>query len=353
MAIWYLSRATGAATLVLLTASLALGVANAERVASRRFPRFVVDGLHRTLSLATCVLLALHVTTTLLDGYAPIRLVDALVPFTGSYRPVWLGLGALALDLLVALAVTSLLRARLGLRAWRVVHWSAYACWPVALVHGLGTGSDVRAGWLTWWRWRVAWSSALWCSRVSPTAGRRARCASAGSPSCSRVPSAMTVWLPSGPLAPGWAAKAGTPRRCCAAPTRRGRGDERARPQGRPRGTADLARAPPRPSTAPLPATGPELIAEVERAGLVAAAAPVPGGDQARGRAAAGSNPVVVVNGTEGEPMSAKDRVLLTHAPHLVLDGAQAAARAVGAREILLAAPAETHPMLPAHSRAL
>ena len=71
------------------------------------------------------------------------RLVDVVVPFVGAYRPFWLGLGALALDLLAALIVTSLLRARIGLRAWRAVHWVAYACWPVALVHGLGTGSDV------------------------------------------------------------------------------------------------------------------------------------------------------------------------------------------------------------------
>jgi sulfoxide reductase heme-binding subunit YedZ len=211
MALWYLSRATGAATLVLLTASVALGVANAERLASRRFPRFVVDGLHRTLSLATCILLALHVATTLLDGYAPIRLVDAVLPFTGRFRPVWLGLGALALDLLVALAVTSLLRARLGLRAWRAVHWSAYACWPVALVHGLGTGSDVRAGWLMW--------TALACGFVV-CAAVFARLADRRTPGPVRAggvavvlagATALTIWLPSGPMAPGWAAKAGTP----------------------------------------------------------------------------------------------------------------------------------------------
>ena len=64
------------------------------------------------------------------------------------YRPLWLGLGAVAFDLLSALVVTSLLRARIGYRAWRAVHWLAYASWPFALVHGLGTGSDSRFGWL-------------------------------------------------------------------------------------------------------------------------------------------------------------------------------------------------------------
>jgi len=211
MALWYLSRATGAATLVLLTLTLTLGVVNVERFTSPRLPRFVIDGWHRGISLLTCVLLALHVGTTVLDSYAPIRLVNAFVPFTGTYRPLWLGLGALALDLLVALIVTSLLRGRLGVRTWRAVHWAAYACWPIALLHGLGTGSDVRPGWLTW--------LALGCCAVVVAAiGVRLadRDVSAGVRAAATAALlagvlGLGVWLPSGPLAKGWAAKAGTP----------------------------------------------------------------------------------------------------------------------------------------------
>jgi sulfoxide reductase heme-binding subunit YedZ len=211
MALWYLTRGTGAAALVLLTLSLTLGVVNVQRFASRLVPRFAVDGWHRTTSLLVCVLLAVHVGTTVLDGYAPIRLVDAFVPFGGTYRPVWLGLGALALDLLIALIVTSLLRARLGLRAWRVVHWLAYACWPVALVHGLGTGSDVRPGWLTW--------LSLGCTAVVIVAvgvrladrGTAIRVRAGATATVAAGVIALAIWLPSGPLAGGWAAKAGTP----------------------------------------------------------------------------------------------------------------------------------------------
>ncbi|MCW3046176.1 MAG: ferric reductase [Solirubrobacterales bacterium] len=211
MALWYLTRGTGAAALVLLTLSLTLGVVNVQRYASRLVPRFAVDGWHRTTSLLVCVLLAVHVGTTVLDGYAPIRLVDAFVPFGGTYRPVWLGLGALALDLLIALIVTSLLRARLGLRAWRAVHWLAYACWPVALVHGLGTGSDVRPGWLTW--------LSLGCTAVVIVAvgvrladrGTAIRVRAGAAATVAAGVIALAIWLPSGPLAGGWAAKAGTP----------------------------------------------------------------------------------------------------------------------------------------------
>jgi methionine sulfoxide reductase heme-binding subunit len=48
----------------------------------------------------------------------------------------------------VALVVTSLARARIPLRAWRTVHWLAYAAWPVALLHGAGMGTDAGAGWM-------------------------------------------------------------------------------------------------------------------------------------------------------------------------------------------------------------
>jgi sulfoxide reductase heme-binding subunit YedZ len=146
--LWYLSRGTGAVSLVLLTVTLVLGIVDVRRWSSQSVPRFVIDGLHRTVSMLVLLTLAIHIVTSVLDPFAPIRLVDAIVPFGSGYRPVWLGLGAVAFDLLLALVITSLIRARIGQRGWRAVHWAAYACWPLALVHGLGTGSDVRDGFL-------------------------------------------------------------------------------------------------------------------------------------------------------------------------------------------------------------
>jgi methionine sulfoxide reductase heme-binding subunit len=145
-ALWYLTRGTGLVSLLLLTATVVLGVLQVNRWSSPRWPRFVTAGLHKSLSLLVTAFLGVHIATTVIDGYVTIRWVDALVPFIGSYRPFWLGLGALAFDLLLALIVTSLLRERIGYRAWRAVHWAAYLCWPVALFHGLGTGTDTRVG---------------------------------------------------------------------------------------------------------------------------------------------------------------------------------------------------------------
>jgi sulfoxide reductase heme-binding subunit YedZ len=146
--LWYATRATGLVTLLLLTASVLLGVLTAGRFASQRWPRFLSQGLHRNLSLLVLVFLTLHVGTTVIDTYTSIPLTAAFVPFTSSYKTVWLSLGAVASDLLLALVVTSLLRKRIGHRPWRLVHWLAYACWPVAVVHGLGIGTDRNATWV-------------------------------------------------------------------------------------------------------------------------------------------------------------------------------------------------------------
>lgn len=211
-ALWYLTRGTGAISLVLLTLSVVLGVVDVRRWSSERIPRFVVDGLHRTVSLFVVVTLAIHIVTTLLDSFAPIRVIDVFVPFGSAYRPVWIGFGALALDLLLALVITSVGRARLGYRAWRAVHWLAYACWPVALVHALGSGSDVRDGFA--FVLSLVCAAAVALAVVARLVGTRgplaARIGALGAVAAAAA--ALAIWLPAGPLARGWAARAGTPR---------------------------------------------------------------------------------------------------------------------------------------------
>jgi methionine sulfoxide reductase heme-binding subunit len=146
--LWYATRAAGLVTLVLLTASMVLGVLNAGRFGMSRWPRFLVQGLHRNLSLLALAFLALHVGTTVIDTYTSIGLSAAFVPFLSAYKRFWLGLGALACDLLLTLVITSLLRQRIGHRLWRAVHWAGYLCWPVAIAHGLGAGTDHGASWV-------------------------------------------------------------------------------------------------------------------------------------------------------------------------------------------------------------
>jgi Ferric reductase like transmembrane component len=208
-AVWYLSRGAGAVALLGLTATVVLGVVDVRRVSAPRWPRFLLDGVHRDLSLVSLAVIVVHVATAVIDSFAPIALADAVLPFASAYRPLWLGLGALAFDLLLALTLTSLLRRRLGYRAWRAVHWAAYACWPLALVHGLGTGSDVRAAWLTALTLVcVAAVLAAVAWRVSTGATRRRAPILAG---VAAACLALAAWAQQGPLHSGWARRAGTP----------------------------------------------------------------------------------------------------------------------------------------------
>lgn len=139
--LWYLNRGTGLVLLVVFTLTLVLGVLSTGR-GGRIWPRFATQATHRGLSLLTTLLLAGHAVTAVVDEFVDIRWWQALVPFGGSYRPLYLGLGALALDLTVAVGLTSLLRKRLGERAWRLVHLTSYLAWGAAVVHTLGIGTD-------------------------------------------------------------------------------------------------------------------------------------------------------------------------------------------------------------------
>jgi methionine sulfoxide reductase heme-binding subunit len=209
--LWYTTRATGLVALVLLTAAMAAGLLSSIRFESRNWPRFVTLGLHRNLSLLALAFTVLHVLTTVLDGFVSIPLQDAFIPFIGSYRPFWLGLGAISFDLMLALIVTSLLRTRMGLRSWRLVHWTAYACWPIAVVHGLGTGTDTPVRWvlaltaacvlvvvvLTLWRLALSWP-------------QRPGWVTAGVVLLVLAVVAGGAWLRAGPLAPHWSARSGT-----------------------------------------------------------------------------------------------------------------------------------------------
>ena len=210
--LWYATRATGVVSLVLLTATVMLGVVGTARSASARWPRLITAGLHRNLALTSLALVMVHIVTTVVDPFASIGVAAAFVPFSSDYRPLWLSLGAVAFDLLLAVIVTSLLRDRLSHRVWRAVHVLVYACWPVALWHGLGTGTDTRliwvlainigcvaaACWAVWWRLSLTGRSLM---------------RSAGLVALAVAPVLTGVFVLAGPLQSGWALRAGTPVR--------------------------------------------------------------------------------------------------------------------------------------------
>ncbi len=210
--LWYLTRGSGLVCLVLLTASVVLGIATTARISAPRWPRFLIAGLHRNVSLFVMVVLVFHIAVAVMDSYAPIGWLDALIPLKSSYRPFWLGLGALSLDLLLAVIVTSLIRDRLGYRRWRAVHWAAYASWLSAVFHGLGTGSDTKTPWALVLTVACVLSVlAALAARlvIGWPAHRTLRLSAAALAGVSVI--TLTGWVNAGPLKPGWARTAGTP----------------------------------------------------------------------------------------------------------------------------------------------
>jgi sulfoxide reductase heme-binding subunit YedZ len=209
---WYATRGLGTATLIVLTGTVVLGIVTSTRWIGESTPAFVAADMHRNLSLLGMCLLAAHIITTVLDPFAHISVRDVIIPVGAAYRPVWLGLGVGAMWVLIAVVATSLLRDRIGPRPWRLIHWAAYASWPLAVVHGLGTGSDAQAPWLI----AVVTScvaavifALVFRLRQGRPATRPIRAAAGMVAAAILV--ASGAWALTGPFQAGWAAKAGTP----------------------------------------------------------------------------------------------------------------------------------------------
>lgn len=148
--LWFLNRGTGVALLLLLTTTTVLGVLSTRAGAGRGLPQFVTQALHRNLSLLAVLALAAHVVTAVVDEYVDIAWWHAVVPGGSTYQPLWLGVGALALDLMLVVVLTSAVRHLLPHGPWKRLHLLAYLAWGLGVAHTLGMGTDARSGWL-WW----------------------------------------------------------------------------------------------------------------------------------------------------------------------------------------------------------
>jgi sulfoxide reductase heme-binding subunit YedZ len=150
--LWYLTRSTAITSFVLLTLTMVLGVASTQRaLASSRWPRFATQALHRNVSLLAVVLLSIHIATTVLDSYVKVGWLNVVVPFTSSYQRLGVGLGSIAVDVLLVIVGSSLLRLHLSAKTWRRIHLTAYALWPLSLLHFLVSGTDAKAGQFGLW----------------------------------------------------------------------------------------------------------------------------------------------------------------------------------------------------------
>jgi sulfoxide reductase heme-binding subunit YedZ len=150
--LWFITRSTGITAFVLLTLTTVMGVAATQRaLASRAWPRFATQQLHRNVSLIAMVILVVHIVTTLADSFVDVGWLSVVIPFWSHYKTLQVALGTIAFDLLLLIVVTSLMRLQLPARLWRAIHLSSYGVWPIALLHFLSTGTDAaHGGWGVW-----------------------------------------------------------------------------------------------------------------------------------------------------------------------------------------------------------
>jgi DMSO/TMAO reductase YedYZ heme-binding membrane subunit len=210
---WYMTRGAGLVTLILLTGVVVLGIVTSVRWKSEDWPRFLISALHRNLSLFLVAFGALHIVTAIFDPTAYLG-PQALIPFVSDYRTVWLSLGVISGDLVVAIVVTSLLRVRLGYLAWRIIHWLTYLSWPLAMLHTLGTGTDPHAGWFLLLAAGCTASiiaALFW--RLGRSLNEHPNLRFLGQGTCALSALALVIWTASGPMQSGWARTAGTPGR--------------------------------------------------------------------------------------------------------------------------------------------
>lgn len=146
-AMWAFGRISGILALALFTITLILGIVTRSGRPLIGMPRFSVTLVHRNIALLASAFLVLHVGTLMLDSYAHLNPADVVVPFLGSFKPLWQGLGTVAFDLLIAITITALLRRFIGVRPFRFVHWFTYAMWPIAVAHAIGNGTNGTNAW--------------------------------------------------------------------------------------------------------------------------------------------------------------------------------------------------------------
>ncbi|HVC88481.1 MAG TPA: ferric reductase-like transmembrane domain-containing protein [Gaiellaceae bacterium] len=145
---WYAARAAGVVAYLLLTVVVSLGLTMSSRRRLPQWPRFALEEVHRFGGILVGTFVAIHVVTIAIDSYLRFSLTAMLVPFVSSYRPLWVALGIVAAELLLALAITNRLRDRMPYARWRTFHYANFAVWTAATVHGMASGTDRSSVWL-------------------------------------------------------------------------------------------------------------------------------------------------------------------------------------------------------------
>jgi predicted ferric reductase len=141
---WLIARAAGLVAWVLLMVTMFLGVAVRSPRPSRPAGAWYVD-LHRFAATLSVVFVGLHLYGIVADSFVDFTLADVLVPFASAWNPAAVAWGVVALYLLTAVHLSSLLWRRLSRTAWKAIHFASYPLAVTATVHAATSGTDVGA----------------------------------------------------------------------------------------------------------------------------------------------------------------------------------------------------------------
>jgi DMSO/TMAO reductase YedYZ heme-binding membrane subunit len=144
---WYTTRIAALLSYLALSASTIYGLLLSTRILDRVAHRPISYTLHQDLAGIGVALALVHAAVLMIDRSVPYAPAEILVPFAGPYRPLWVGIGQVTMGLSLLVLLSFYVRKRIGTRAWRSIHYLAFAAFAGATVHGLMTGSDAGAAW--------------------------------------------------------------------------------------------------------------------------------------------------------------------------------------------------------------
>lgn len=145
---WYLTRATALLAYLALTGSVVYGLLLSTKILDRITHRAVSFTLHQDLSSIALALALVHAAVLLVDRSVPYSPLEVIVPFSGPYRPIWVGVGQISLGITLIVLLSFYVRKRIGQPRWRRLHYLSFVAFVGATVHGLMTGSDTSAAWV-------------------------------------------------------------------------------------------------------------------------------------------------------------------------------------------------------------
>jgi predicted ferric reductase len=144
---WDIARAGGFTAYILLTLSVAIGLALTMHWQSGRWPRIINSELHNFLTLLALIFTGIHVLAVWIDPFTRFGWNEVFIPLLSHYRPIWMAFGIIALYLGLAIGLSTWLRPLIGYKWWRRLHVLTLLSFLLVTVHGIATGSDTR----TWW----------------------------------------------------------------------------------------------------------------------------------------------------------------------------------------------------------